>query len=130
MSTARIALWAVVVCTIFPGQWGLNVVNSKSTASSSSRMEGWGPNPIHKVTGMLNDMKTELEKEKETEKEVFEKAMCICETGEAGLQKVIDQSNTDIPRLTSSIESMTAETKKLKAEIKAHEEDKAATESA
>jgi hypothetical protein len=104
-------------------------VKSYSFLSTKTKTESNG-SPIHKIIGMLQDMQTELEKEKETEADVFKEAMCICQTGEENLKKVIDHSNVEIPRLTSLIEKETAEDTKLKSEVAAHEKDKASTESA
>merc|ERR1719161_1560946 len=104
-------------------------VKSYSFLSTKANTGSHG-SPIHKIIGMLSDMKAELEKEKDTEKDVFKEAMCICQTGEENLQKVIDHSNQEIPRLTSKIEKETAEDSKLKAEVQEHTKDKAQTESA
>merc|ERR1719160_1845412 len=87
-------------------------------------------NPIRKVLAMLGDMREELLKEKDVEKDLFEKAMCACSTGEADLTKVIDHSNAEIARLTPKIDSDTAAKAKLDSAIAAHNADKTATENA
>jgi len=79
---------------------------------------------------MLQDMQSELEKERETEKDVFKEAMCICQTGEEDLKKVIDHSNKEIPRLTAKIDSESKQKSKLESEVEALSKDKAETESA
>jgi len=106
--------------------WSVKSYSFLSTKANT----GANGSPIHKIIGMLQDMQTELEKEKETEKDVFKEAMCICQTGEEGLKKVIDHSNTEIPRLTSKIEKETAEQSKLKSDVEALTKDKGETESA
>merc|ERR1719265_3026139 len=83
-------------------------------------------NPIRKITGMLGDMKTELEKEAETEAEVFEKAMCIYESGSKELTGVIASSSSEIERLTLKIEKDTATKEKLDKDVEIGETDKAA----
>merc|ERR1719265_2778658 len=85
-------------------------------------------NPIRKITGMLQDLKTDLEHEAETEAEVFEKAMCICESGSKELSGVIDHSNGEIERLTHKIEKDSAEKDKLDKDIEMGEKDKVNTE--
>lgn len=85
-------------------------------------------NPIRKITGMLKDMSAELEKEAATEAEVFEKAMCICESGSKELAGVIEHSNSEIEMLTSKIEKETAEKAKLVKDIEVGEKDKVDTE--
>merc|ERR1719235_812332 len=80
-------------------------------------------NPIRKITGMLKDMQTELEHEAANEAEIFDKAMCVCETGEKELQGVIDTSTSEIARLTSKIESETAEKAKMDKDLVMHAKD-------
>merc|ERR1719453_1670924 len=86
-------------------------------------------NPIRKITGMLEDMKAELEHDAETEAETFDKAMCICETGEKELSGVIDHSSQEIERLTLKIEKETAEKTQMDKDISMAEQDKVDTES-
>eukprot|EP00746_Dinoflagellata_sp_MGD_P124572 gnl/MRDRNA2_/MRDRNA2_59170_c0_seq1.p1 gnl/MRDRNA2_/MRDRNA2_59170_c0~~gnl/MRDRNA2_/MRDRNA2_59170_c0_seq1.p1 ORF type:complete len:739 (+),score=261.77 gnl/MRDRNA2_/MRDRNA2_59170_c0_seq1:97-2313(+) len=85
-------------------------------------------NPIRKIVTTLENMQKELEHEADNEKELFDKAMCVCETGEKELQGVIDFSNGEITRLTSKIESETAEKQKLDKDLEAHAKDKVDTE--
>merc|ERR1719235_2785978 len=126
-------MWTLVLtailtppCTALTSEWS---VKSYSFLSTKTKTES-SASPIHKIIGMLQDMQSELEKEKETEADVFKEAMCICQTGEENLKKVIDHSNVEIPRLTSLIEKESAEDSKLKSEVEAHTKDKAQTESA
>merc|ERR1719446_491955 len=85
-------------------------------------------NPIMKVVKMMEDMVTELEHEAEVEKDLFKKAGCACETGEAELTKVIEHETVNGPQLQSKIETESAEEKKLTEELAAHKDDKAKTE--
>merc|ERR1719428_1881877 len=85
-------------------------------------------NPIRKIVNTLESMQKELEHEADNEKEIFDKAMCVCETGEKELQGVIDYSNGEITSLTSKIESLTAEKQKLDKDLEAHAKDKVETE--
>jgi septal ring factor EnvC (AmiA/AmiB activator) len=86
-------------------------------------------NPIRKVLGMLKDMQDELTREQESEKDLFEKAMCACSTSEDELSKIITHSDSEISRLTAKVAADTAQKTKLEAELKAHNADKAKTES-
>jgi len=85
-------------------------------------------NPIRKIVTTLETMQKELEHEADNEKELFDKAMCVCETGEKELQGVIDFSNGEITRLTSKIETDTAEKQKLDKDLEMHAKDKVDTE--
>jgi len=110
MATMRFAIFLSVV-------FGIRAVSIKDKE-----------NPIRKIVTTLEDMQKELEAEAENEKELFDKAMCVCETGEKELQGVIDFSNGEITRLTSKIESETAEKEKLDKDLEAHAKDKVDTE--
>jgi uncharacterized phage infection (PIP) family protein YhgE len=81
-------------------------------------------NPLLKIVGMMEDMRTELEKEAKDEKDIFEEAMCICKKGEKELGGVISFSTSEIERLESAVESGTAGKAKLASEIKDHKQDK------
>eukprot|EP00746_Dinoflagellata_sp_MGD_P161064 gnl/MRDRNA2_/MRDRNA2_88088_c0_seq1.p1 gnl/MRDRNA2_/MRDRNA2_88088_c0~~gnl/MRDRNA2_/MRDRNA2_88088_c0_seq1.p1 ORF type:complete len:794 (-),score=241.63 gnl/MRDRNA2_/MRDRNA2_88088_c0_seq1:31-2412(-) len=85
-------------------------------------------NPIRKVTGMLEDMKKELEREQEMEAELFEKAMCACDAGQTELEKVIDDTTAEMSRLTSKIEEETSEKEALTQELKDHYANKESAE--
>lgn len=85
-------------------------------------------NPIRKIVNTLESMQKELEHEADNEKELFDKAMCVCETGEKELQGVIDFSNGEITRLTTEIESKTATKAKLDKDLEMHATDKVDTE--
>jgi len=95
------------------------------TAVAKQMEEG---NPIRKVVSMLQDMQKELETEADTEKEVFEKAMCMCDAGKKELSHVISVSNSDIEQYTSKVESETAGKKKLESDLAAHKADLEDTE--
>merc|ERR1719235_906406 len=69
---------------------------------------GSSVNPIRKIVNMLQDMQKELEHEADNEKELFEKAMCSCETQEKDLQTVIDQSTATIDDVTAKLEEETS----------------------
>jgi len=86
-----------------------------------------GKNPLAKVVGMMEDMRTELEKEAKNEKDIFEEAMCICKKGEKELQGVVMFSTSEIERLESKVEHGTASKAKLGSELKDHATDKAET---
>lgn len=85
-------------------------------------------NPIRKVVGMLQDMSHELEREADQEKELFEKALCMCKAADEDLTNVIQDSTSQITRLTSKISEETAQNSALKQELKEHYSNKADVE--
>lgn len=77
---------------------------------------------------MLQDMQKELERQGEMDKEIFEKAMCVCETGAKDLQVAIDESAAAIEECTSKIEADTAEQAQLEQEVVEHNTNRDAAE--
>jgi hypothetical protein len=77
-------------------------------------------NPMRKIISMLQDMAKELEREGEVEKEIFDKAICACASGEGELNKVIDDSSAAIEELTAKISGAEAETTQLKQDVAGH----------
>merc|ERR1719191_1005914 len=77
-------------------------------------------NPMRKIIGMLQDMASELEREGEVEKEIFDKAICACEGGTASLEKVISDSTSSIEELTAKVASGNAEKAQLTQDVAEH----------
>jgi len=69
---------------------------------------------------MLQDMAKEVEREGEVEKELFDKALCACEGGEAELDKTIADSQAAIEEWTAKTESGNAEKSQLTQEVAEH----------
>lgn len=85
--------------------------------------------PVTKVINLLKDMQKQLEKEGEEDEEIYEKMGCWCVTNEKVKTKTIADGQTQVEVLTSSVESLTAGSAKLNAELgKLEEEVKANTE--
>lgn len=96
--------------------------------SASALRNGDDLNPIRKVTGMLEDMRKELEREQDMEAELFEKAMCACTSGESDLTKVVEDTTSEMSRLSSKIEEETSEKEALAQELKDHYSNKQSAE--
>merc|ERR1719379_2252582 len=79
--------------------------------------------PVSKVINLLKDMTTQLEKEGEEDKEIYETMGCWCVTNEKAKTKSIADAETEIETLTASIESLTAMSSKLNTEIANLEEE-------
>merc|ERR1719262_8664 len=77
-------------------------------------------NPMRKIITMLQDMAKEVEREGEAEKEIFEKALCACEGGEAELDKTIADSEAAIEEWTAKTASGKAEKAQLTVEVGEH----------
>lgn len=95
-------------------------VSGLTSATSAEAQMETGKNPMRRIITMLQDMQKELEREGEAEKEIFEKAMCVCETGEGELQTAIEEATAAIQETSSKIEADTAEKTQLTQEIADH----------
>jgi hypothetical protein len=74
--------------------------------------------PVTKVINLLKDMQSQLEKEAEEDQEVYEKVACWCETNDKEKSAAIEEAESRITDLTSSIEEFTATSSRLNTEIK------------
>lgn len=95
------------------------VMQHLATPASASA-EDMGANPMRKIIGMLQSMQQELEREGDAEAELFEKALCACETGEKGLASTISESSAEIEEKTAKINAGTAEKAQLLQEVTDH----------
>ncbi|CAK0799597.1 unnamed protein product [Prorocentrum cordatum] len=82
--------------------------------------------PVSKVITLLKDMLNQLEKEAETDEEVYDKVACWCETNDKEKTKAISEAETRIRQLEVKIEEDTALSAKLTAEIAQHNKEVAA----
>merc|ERR1719456_1009151 len=80
-------------------------------------------NPVTKVVKLLEEMKAQVEKEAEEDKEMYEKMDCWCETNEKEKTKAVEIAEQRIDQYTSTIEEGTAHIAKLETEIAKLEED-------
>merc|ERR1719456_686927 len=81
-------------------------------------------NPIRKIVTLMQDMQKEIEAEGATEKELYDKFMCFCETGEADLAKSIESAKAKVEELSSKHEAETAEKSQIDQELGDHKSDR------
>jgi hypothetical protein len=84
--------------------------------------------PVTKVVTLLKDMQAQLEKEAEEDEEVYDKMACWCKTNDREKTVSIKDAEARISDLTTTIESTSAESGRLKVEIANHEKDLAKNE--
>jgi len=87
-------------------------------------------NPIRKIVTMLQMMVKKIEAEGKKETEIHEKYMCYCQTSEATLSDSIEEANTKIPQLESSIKEAEETKLKLEGEITKAQTDRASAKEA
>jgi len=85
-------------------------------------------NPIRKVVKLMQEMQKEIEVEKQKEKELFEKFMCICTEYPPELRESIEEGTKSVALLTSKIEEETANKQKLEEELVGHKQEQASAE--
>jgi len=85
-------------------------------------------NPIRKVVKLMQEMQKEIEVQKEKEKELFEKFMCICTSYPPELRQSIEEGTKNVELLTSKIEEESANKEKLEQELIGHKQEKAGAE--
>jgi len=73
--------------------------------------------PVSKVITLLKDMVGQLEKEAETDEEVYETMGCWCETNDKAKTTSIANAEGHISDLTTSIEELTGASARLNTEI-------------
>jgi peptidoglycan hydrolase CwlO-like protein len=105
----------------------LAILHGAAAADSSAELAA---NPVRRVVSMLQMMSKKIAQEGEEEKKQFDRFMCYCETGGETLKKSIADAETKIPQLESEIKEKGAAVLQLKADLKAHKEDRAAANTA
>jgi len=73
--------------------------------------------PVSKVTTLLKDMVTQLEKEAAEDAEIYDNMACWCSTNDAAKTKAIKDAEVHIKKLTTKILELTAMSARLNAEI-------------
>merc|ERR1719393_428921 len=71
------------------------------------------PSPIRRVVTLIEDMKTQVEKEAEEDKEAYDKYACWCQTNDAEKTAAIANAEKRIEELTAVSSSMSAVIAKL-----------------
>jgi chromosome segregation ATPase len=79
--------------------------------------------PVTKVVKLLKDMQSTLQKEMETDQEVYDKLACWCETNDKEKTAAIDTAQQLITGYTSDIEELSAKSARLDVEIKTLNEE-------
>merc|ERR1719473_1099366 len=75
--------------------------------------------PIAKVVKMLKDMTAQLQKEADTDAEMYEQMACWCETGGKAKELAIKTGEQRVKDLGAAIEEYSAKSEQLKADIEA-----------
>lgn len=80
------------------------------------------PSPIRKVTTLIQEMKAQVEKEGDEDKEVFDKYVCWCDTTKEEKEAAIANAEKTLDELAAFLESAAAKEGQLKTEIGALQE--------
>merc|ERR1740138_1462080 len=121
-----LARWLVALAIVALGA----SMDISVTSSLKFDMEGAKNRPVSKVITLLKDMLKQLEKEAETDEEIYDKMACWCETNDREKTKAIKDAEARIADLTTQIEEYTALSARLATEIKNLEKEVAENQEA
>jgi chromosome segregation ATPase len=79
--------------------------------------------PVTKVVKLLKDMQATLQKEMETDQEVYDKLACWCETNDKEKTAAVEVAEQRITSFVSEIEELSAKSSRLDTEIKTLNEE-------
>lgn len=83
-------------------------------------------NPVTKVVGLLNEMKTQVEKEAAEDKELYDEMACWCTTNDKEKTAAVEIAQKTITDLTAKIETYVARKATLATEIESLGDENAA----
>merc|ERR1719329_996044 len=95
----------------------LRLAVASGALSAAALREASGVNPVTKVVGLLEEMKTQVEEEAKEDEKVFDNHKCWCETNEKEKKQAIVDGNARLERLAAAIEEGTARAAQLETEI-------------
>ena len=95
----------------------LRLAAASGALSVAALREASGVNPVTKVVGLLEEMKTQVEEEAKEDEKVFSNHKCWCETNEKEKNQAIVDGNARLERLAADIEEGTARAAQLETEI-------------
>lgn len=101
-----------------------------ATARFTSDLDADKQYPVTKVVTLLKDMQAQLEKEGEEDEEAYDKMACWCKTNDREKSMSVKEAETRIADLTTTIESTSASSGRLKTEIANEESDLAKSDKA
>jgi len=94
--------------------------------ASLAELEDLRINPVTKVVNLLTDMKIQVEKEADEDKEIYEKMDCWCKTNDREKSRALEIAEEKINELEAFIEESAAKVAQLEGEIEKLKEDIAA----
>merc|ERR1719217_628496 len=99
-----------------------------ATISADFSDAAWKAKPVAKVVALLSDMQAELEKEQDSDEDLYDKMTCWCEANDKAKTKAIAEATQRVSDLTSSIEYLTAKSLQLTEDIASFKSQIAANE--
>jgi len=96
-----------------------------SSASALGSHTAMSANPIRRVVNLLQKMQKKVAEEAKRDKELFDKYMCYCTTGNGDLERSIKAAETKMPQVTSGLAEAKAKKEQLQSDLKAHGGDRA-----
>merc|ERR1719463_493720 len=88
------------------------------------------PGPVGKVVKLLTDMQSQLQADKASDEEMYDKLSCWCKVNGEGKGTAVDIATTKVSDLNSRIKALTAKSSELDGAIKTQESEVAANKEA
>jgi len=127
MKTLQRAL--AMVSALVPLAMGLSVEPNQVSLLTFDTREA-KKRPVKKVITLLKDMLTQMDKEAEEDKEIYDKMACWCETNDKEKTKTIGDAEARISELTSTKEELTAASARMGTEMEGLKKEIAADQEA
>jgi hypothetical protein len=89
-----------------------------------------GSSPVAKVIKLLTDMQTQLQEDKKSDEEMYDKLACWCKVNGEGKGTAVDIATTKVSDLNSRIKALTAKSGELDESIKTQDSEVTANKEA
>merc|ERR1719421_726460 len=113
---------AMLLLLVLPSVAALRA-NSNALNSVDFDDKAWKVTPIQRVVALLKDMQATLEKEADSDQDLYDKLACWCETNDKGKTAAIATAKQMIADATATIEETTARNKELTTQIASLKEE-------
>jgi len=106
------------------------VLLSSNPAEASANTMQTHMNPIRKVVTLLQAMQKKVSEEGEAEKELYDKFMCYCKTGNSDLSESIAAATSKAPAVDSELTATEEKLAQAKGDLSSAQEDRSAAKAA
>jgi len=109
------------------------VILGAAVAAHAGELQGSASgmmNPIRKVVTLLQNLQTKVQKEGEKEKDLYDKFMCYCKSGQGDLSTTIAANEGKVPAVGSDIKAAVQKLEQSKSDLSSAQSDRTAANGA